>query len=397
VRAEDDFAEALRADAKRPRGPRAERAAAETRESEGHAGKAEAQRDEADGAAAERAEAECIVVEQGATDVVPVQIVQSVCGANFEPIQADFAEEQLARAESVAGACAEVAHLATEAHRSEAQPAGDQVNMAQPFALVRSGAEHFETRHIVADGVEATRDQVERIESECVAGEGGPTKRFVRERREGQRMESDGTRALRVEAERAEAMCAEDDVELAVAERSQLERAEAEDFAAQRLEAKCDQTQRMMEQCAQAQRAEVLREATERARFEEQRREAQESYARAAAAERMAVAERGAAAERWVVERSRRQALVAQYLTENGFTQGVAGSKRRAFRRTTYPLHAAAKAGNAAMVDLLLQEGAPLAQLNSAGKTALQVAQKLNRRGSHVEAIKVLNSWLQCN
>lgn len=68
---------------------------------------------------------------------------------------------------------------------------------------------------------------------------------------------------------------------------------------------------------------------------------------------------------------------------------GVTGPKK-SLLSTTYPLHSAAKEGNARMVAMLLKEGADATQKNSSGRTAVQVAQKRNKAGSHAPVISAL-------
>merc|ERR1712060_444378 len=85
---------------------------------------------------------------------------------------------------------------------------------------------------------------------------------------------------------------------------------------------------------------------------------------------------------------------VAIFLQVNGFTKGVTGPKQTfvVYKfKTTYPLHAAAKSGNEMIVKLLLQEGADLAQVDSDGKTAAEVAQKANEQNSHSKVLRMLD------
>jgi len=96
------------------------------------------------------------------------------------------------------------------------------------------------------------------------------------------------------------------------------------------------------------------------------------------------------AAERAAAEARQREVQVAAFLQENGFAKGAAGPKHQLFFKTTYPLHAAAKLGNAAMVDMLLLAGASLAQRDSRGKTAAEVAEKANTRNSHAGVLRAL-------
>jgi len=50
----------------------------------------------------------------------------------------------------------------------------------------------------------------------------------------------------------------------------------------------------------------------------------------------------------------------------------------------------AAELADAHIVGLLLKSNVDITQKNSAGKTALQVAEGLNRKGSHAEAVRAL-------
>jgi len=87
----------------------------------------------------------------------------------------------------------------------------------------------------------------------------------------------------------------------------------------------------------------------------------------------------------------RRKVAVAAFLMDHGFTGGVCGPKRSVLNMT-YPLHRAAKLGNAAMGRFLLQEGADPAQTNTAGQTAAQVARKHDSDGSHAAVLRVLGA-----
>jgi len=87
--------------------------------------------------------------------------------------------------------------------------------------------------------------------------------------------------------------------------------------------------------------------------------------------------------------RDRREA-VATFLVENGFTGVTAKRKRLVF--ATYPLHVAAEKGDALLISYLLEEGADAQQRNSTGRTALQVARRKNKDGSHDEALRALGA-----
>mmetsp|Transcript_74997 Transcript_74997/g.217692 ORF Transcript_74997/g.217692 Transcript_74997/m.217692 type:complete len:241 (+) Transcript_74997:58-780(+) len=88
-------------------------------------------------------------------------------------------------------------------------------------------------------------------------------------------------------------------------------------------------------------------------------------------------------------EERARKASVAAFLRGKGFTAGAGGPKK-SLMGTTYPLHEAAKAGNVELVRMLLKEGAAPSQKNSSGKTAAQVAEKSNKRGSHSAVLSAL-------
>merc|ERR1712060_531815 len=88
----------------------------------------------------------------------------------------------------------------------------------------------------------------------------------------------------------------------------------------------------------------------------------------------------------------RRKSEVSAFLLEHKF-KGGAGDPKKWLFKTNYPLQKAAKRGNAAMVTMLLQEGASAWQKNSSGKTAAEVAQGVNKQNSHAEVLRVLASW----
>uniref|UniRef100_A0A7S4RXX3 Uncharacterized protein n=1 Tax=Alexandrium monilatum TaxID=311494 RepID=A0A7S4RXX3_9DINO len=92
-------------------------------------------------------------------------------------------------------------------------------------------------------------------------------------------------------------------------------------------------------------------------------------------------------------ERMLRRTAVMTFLKEHGFSSVT--SSKKVMLKTTYPLHVAAEAGNAKMVDMLIKEGAQPDQTNSQGKTAAQVAQAAQvKKGAmddaHEEVLSVL-------
>lgn len=86
-------------------------------------------------------------------------------------------------------------------------------------------------------------------------------------------------------------------------------------------------------------------------------------------------------------EQEERKKLVNDFLKRHGFVS--VNSLKLSLISSTYPLHKAAELGDATMVSLLLQEGADCMQKNSSGKTAVQVAQRKDKAGSHRSVLAV--------
>mmetsp|Transcript_74993 Transcript_74993/g.104188 ORF Transcript_74993/g.104188 Transcript_74993/m.104188 type:complete len:182 (-) Transcript_74993:51-596(-) len=89
-------------------------------------------------------------------------------------------------------------------------------------------------------------------------------------------------------------------------------------------------------------------------------------------------------------------------LTELGFGGGVNSPREDGGRvfflfkaEVIYPIHFAAKQGDARLLRQLLAAGADPQQKTSAGRTALQIAKKCNRKGSHTEVEELLGGDLQ--
>lgn len=139
---------------------------------------------------------------------------------------------------------------------------------------------------------------------------------------------------------------------------------------------------------AAADEEEARRQAEEARRVAEEAEEAEKAAAAAAAAAAAEEAEKAAAAAA-----AARKAAVQAFLKEHGYA-GPAAPKRT-LMKTTYPLHEAAKLGDAKMVTMLLEEGASQTQKNSRGKTALQRAQQADRKGSHAQVIQLLGGKAQ--
>jgi hypothetical protein len=142
-------------------------------------------------------------------------------------------------------------------------------------------------------------------------------------------------------------------------------------------EARCRAEEEAKQLAAEKRR---LAEEQARAKEEEEKRRQQQLEAER---EERAKAE----AEHLEAEQKRKE-TVGKFLTQYKF-KGVATPKRSIFS-TTYPIHRAAEIGNPELVQLLIQEGADPLQKNSGGKTAVQVAQKKDKKGSHYLVVQAL-------
>merc|ERR1712061_942428 len=138
----------------------------------------------------------------------------------------------------------------------------------------------------------------------------------------------------------------------------------------------CEAEDRWRQEQAEARRCVEEQEAAEHAQREEQAQREHEAAERAEAA-------------RLAEEQEVRTKAIAGFLKEHGFASAEA--PKRSMMKTTYPLHCAAKEGNSQMVEMLLKEGVNPAQKNSSGKTAAQVAQMKNKKGSHASVLLLLN------
>merc|ERR1719277_2957911 len=120
----------------------------------------------------------------------------------------------------------------------------------------------------------------------------------------------------------------------------------------------------------------AVEEAAQRADEECARKEAE-----LAAAREQELAERAAEA---------RFEAVQKFLADNKF-KGI-NIGRKSLTKTTYPIHEAAKRNDIEMVKMLVEEGANVEQMNSRKQTALQRATQEDKKGSHKEIIRLLNT-----
>jgi hypothetical protein len=188
-----------------------------------------------------------------------------------------------------------------------------------------------------------------------------------------------------LERERAEKEAAEQarrlEVELAAAEEKALTAEKRRQEEAARLAAEQAEWQRQQEML-QAMREQELREIEERQELECQEAEAQRE------AEERREREELEKATREAEQKSMEREKVKKFLLEHGYL-GV-NAKRTKMLKAKYPLHTAVKLGDPEMISLLLSCGADSALKNSASETPKQLAQKLNRNGSHDAAIGAL-------
>jgi len=86
------------------------------------------------------------------------------------------------------------------------------------------------------------------------------------------------------------------------------------------------------------------------------------------------------------------QDKVDTFLKEHGFKE--VNGKKRVMWRSSYPLHIAAREGNAEMVRLLLEGGADASFANNLGQTPEALARKNNLNGSHQPVLIALKDWI---
>jgi len=161
----------------------------------------------------------------------------------------------------------------------------------------------------------------------------------------------------------------------AQAEEARLAREREEQEALERARAEAEESERL--QSEEWEKARLAREEAAKAKEKEQR-ERLESEAQAA-------------------EEKARRLKLASFLKLNGFTQDAKAPKKVSeacglpfTSKTVYPIHIAAEQGDAATLELLIQANADPTQKTSGGKTALELAQKKSKGGSHDAVVKIL-------
>lgn len=182
-------------------------------------------------------------------------------------------------------------------------------------------------------------------------------------------------------------------------EEAEKKRKEEEERARRRAEE--EETRRKAEAAAAAAAAAAADEERRRREAEEARRREEEDRKRKQA-EAEAARQREEEARREELrrreearqEQEKRQkqaadrAKVDAWLKKNGFSGAT--DKKKGMFSSSYPLHTAAKSNDAEMVSLLIGFGADPQAKNSSGQTAMQLAQKSDKKGSHTAVMRAL-------
>lgn len=96
------------------------------------------------------------------------------------------------------------------------------------------------------------------------------------------------------------------------------------------------------------------------------------------------------AEEQHAKENQEAQERVNAWLKKNTFSN--VNAKKKSMMSFTYPLHCAVTQKDSAMVQLLIRFSADPQLANSSKQTPRQLADKLNKKGSHNEVLAVLPS-----
>eukprot|EP00930_Biecheleria_cincta_P023531 TRINITY_DN16990_c0_g1_i1.p1 TRINITY_DN16990_c0_g1~~TRINITY_DN16990_c0_g1_i1.p1 ORF type:complete len:227 (+),score=79.11 TRINITY_DN16990_c0_g1_i1:103-783(+) len=172
----------------------------------------------------------------------------------------------------------------------------------------------------------------------------------------------------------------------------------AEESERQRLEHQRAEEELAMEQAREAERQAQIEEEglqllMEQMRVAEEEKQLQEALAASqteADEAAAAAAEQERQRQDLELQAQERKTAVTAFFKKFGFT-GV-NNPKKSLMSSTYPLHKAAEIADDKLVATLLLEGANLAQKNSSGKTAAQVAENLNKKGSHANVLEALTS-----
>mmetsp|Transcript_40250 Transcript_40250/g.93227 ORF Transcript_40250/g.93227 Transcript_40250/m.93227 type:complete len:184 (+) Transcript_40250:59-610(+) len=95
-----------------------------------------------------------------------------------------------------------------------------------------------------------------------------------------------------------------------------------------------------------------------------------------------------------MLRRKKQDMLISQFLKENKFGSDVSEPKViccMLMKEAIYPIHVAAKLGDAQMIRLLLKAGADRKQKTSQGRTAAEIAVEADNFGSHREVLELVS------
>ncbi|CAK9088732.1 Reticulocyte-binding protein 2 homolog a [Durusdinium trenchii] len=172
--------------------------------------------------------------------------------------------------------------------------------------------------------------------------------------------------------------------------------AETREMADQLVEAWRERRQRQQnsEEALAEEKLQKEKEAQEEEERKRKEKEAEEEEQRQAELQRQKEEEERVRLEAKVQERKQR---VEEFLKSNQF-KDMSTPKRvqekvlglPLISKSIYPIHLAAELGDAAMVEMLLKEGASAKQKTSTGKTPAELAKKKSKGGSHDAVLKAL-------
>jgi len=142
---------------------------------------------------------------------------------------------------------------------------------------------------------------------------------------------------------------------------------------------------------AERRRLQLEQEARESEERERHRREREEQLRRQQEQERVLEEQRRQEAEHKRLQELEDGKKVRAWLQANGF-KGLNDPVRKKFSKVT-PLQFVIQQNDVEMLKLLLQNGADSSKVNAKNESALTVAQKTDKKGSHAALVQVLNSY----
>jgi len=213
-------------------------------------------------------------------------------------------------------------------------------------------------------------------------------------RRDAAALAQDAARRFQEETEQAE-RCHEEELQRLRAEEEAEEAREREERERLRREQEAAEAARVV--AKERLREEVLLafEQEQRRMEQEQQLKEQEQQREHEEQDRRKEAERREREQMQEKESQLRREAVKSFCQQHGFRTATEPRLRGCSvfgSSVTYPLHQAAELADARIVELLLKEGASPMMKNGSKQTAAQVAQKMNKNGSHdgvLQALKI--------